>query len=217
VAHLRSEGYHPAGVVNYLSLLGWSSPDGREVFTLEELVERTSLDRLGAVDSTALDPEKLLWMSAQHIAAMELDDLVDALRPWLAGSGVPERSVAPTVAALRTRLHRFGEIGEHLGLIHPPGPALDQARAELRGDAAARPVLTAVRARLAAEPSWDAARLGEAVRAGGKDASAGGPKLFHPIRRALTASTSGPDLGLVLAALGREEALARLGAALPDV
>jgi glutamyl/glutaminyl-tRNA synthetase len=78
-------------------------------------------------------------------------------------------------------------------------------------------VLTAVRARLAAEISWDAARLGEAVRAGGKDAGAGGPKLFHPVRRALTASTSGPDLGQVLAALGREEALARLAAALPDV
>jgi glutamyl-tRNA synthetase len=78
-------------------------------------------------------------------------------------------------------------------------------------------VLTAVRSRLAAEASWEAARLGDAVRAAGKEAGAGGPKLFHPVRKALTATTSGPDLGLVLAALGREEALARLAAAIPEV
>jgi glutamyl/glutaminyl-tRNA synthetase len=217
VAQLREDGYHPGGVVNYLSLLGWSSPDGREVFARDELIARTSLDRLGAADATALDPEKLRWMSAQHIAAMELDELVGALSPWLAGAGVPERSVTPTVAALRTRLHRFGEIGEHLGLIHPPDAALDQARAELRSDAAVAPVLAAVRDRLAAEPSWEAGPLGEAVRAAGKEAGAGGPRLFHPVRRALTAATSGPDLGQVLAALGREVALARLAAAIPEV
>jgi glutamyl/glutaminyl-tRNA synthetase len=217
VEHLRGEGYHPDGVVNYLSLLGWSSPDGREVFTRDELVERTSLDRLGTTDATALDPEKLLWMSGQHVAAMELGDLVAAVRPWLGESSLPPASVPATVAALRSRLHRFGEIGQHLGLIHPSGAALDQARTELRGDPAVKPVLSAVRSRLAAAASWDAARLGEAVRAAGKDVGAGGPKLFHPVRQALTASNSGPDLGQVLVALGREEALARLSAALAEV
>ena len=217
VGHLREEGYHPDAVVNYLSLLGWSSPDGREVFSRDELIARTSLDRLGAVDATALDPEKLRWMSGQHIAAMGLDQLVAAVRPWIAESGVPDAALPAIVAALRSRLHRFGELGEHLGLIHPPEAALDQARSELRSDPSAVPVLAAVRSRLAAEASWDAARLGDAVRAAGKEAGAGGPKLFHPVRRALTASTSGPDLGLVLAALGREEALARLAAAIPEV
>jgi glutamyl/glutaminyl-tRNA synthetase len=121
------------------------------------------------------------------------------------------------VAALRSRLHRFGEIGQHLGLIHPSGAALDRARAELRSDPAAKPVLSAVRSRLAAQAGWEAAPLAEAVRAAGKEVGAKGPALFHPVRQALTASDSGPDLGQVLVALGREEALGRLSSALADV
>jgi len=77
-------------------------------------------------------------------------------------------------------------------------------------------VLVAVWQRLAGVDRWEAASIADAVRAAGRKAGAAGPRLFHPVRRALTASTSGPDLGQVLAALGREEALARLAAALPD-
>ena len=215
LGQLRSEGYHPAAVVNYLSLLGWSSPDGREVLAVDELAERISLDRVGTAD-TALDPDKLRWVSAQHIAAIPLAELIAAVRPWLEESGISERSIPGTVAALRSRLHRFGEIKEHLALVHPPAEALDAAWSELRSDPDAAPVLAAVWQRLAGVDRWEAASLADAVRAVGTQAGAAGPRLFHPVRRALTASTSGPDLGQVLAALGREEALARLAAALPD-
>ncbi len=210
---LRREGYNPAAVLNYLSLLGWSSPDGREVLTSDELVERISLERVGAAD-TVLDPEKLRWMSGQHIAAMPLDALVAALRPWLEDAGVPDTAGPETVAALRSRLQRYGEIEEHLRLIHPSKAALEATLAELRKDPAASAVLASVRACLAAEEIWEAGPLGDAVRAAGKEAGASGPRLFHPVRRALTATTSGPDLGLVLAALGRTEVLARLDAVL---
>ena len=209
--HLRREGYNPAAVLNYISLLGWSSPDGREVLTSDELVERTSLERVGASD-TVLDPEKLRWMSGQHIAAMPLDELVEALRPWLEVAGVPGTAAPKTVAAIRSRLQRYGEMEEHLRLIHPTETAIDAALAELHKDPAASALLASVRARLASEEIWEAGPLGDAVKAAGKEAGASGPRLFHPVRRALTASTSGPDLGLVLAALGRPEALARLDA-----
>ena len=214
--HLRAQGYHPAAVVNYLSLLGWSAPDGREVLALDELAELTSLERAGAAD-TVLDPEKLRWMSGQHLAAMPLDDLVEAVRPWLEGSGIPEAALPATVAALRTRLHTLSEIREHLPLLHPPADALAGAHTELRGHPEAERVLAAVRRHLAEQGSWEAPPLGAAVRAAGKEAGVGGARLFHPVRQALTATTSGPDLGLVLAALGREEALGRLAGALPPV
>lgn len=212
---LRKRGYHPVAIVNYLSLLGWSSSDGREVFNLEELIERTSLDRVGSAD-TMLDPGKLLWMSGQHIAGMGLHELVAAVRPWLVESDLPGERAAATVAALRSRLQTFGDIGEHLQLIHPRAAALDAAHGELRKDPLARSLLEAVRAGLAAESTWEAARLGRAVRTAGTQVGATGPRLFHPVRQALTATSSGPDLGQVLAAIGREEALARLSAALSE-
>ena len=210
---LRKRGYHPVAIVNYLSLLGWSSSDGREVLNLEELVERTSLERVGSAN-TMLDPDKLLWMSGQHIARMDLDELVAAVRPRLAKIDLPRERVAATVAALRSRLQTLGDINEHLHLIHPLAAALDAAHEEPRKDPLARSLLQAVRAGLAAESTWEAARLGRAVRTAGTHVGVTGPRLFHPVRQALTATSSGPDLGQVLAAIGREEALARLSAAL---
>src|SRR5690606_18222404 len=65
VRTLREEGYHPDAVVNYLSLLGWSPRDDREVMSREALVEAMDLEGVGASD-TMYDPEKLRWMSAQH-------------------------------------------------------------------------------------------------------------------------------------------------------
>ena len=213
--HLRERGCHPFAIVNYLSLLGWSSADGREVLSVEELVERTSLDRMGTAD-TMLDLDKLLWMSGQHIARMDLNELVAAVRPWLADGDLPGGRITATVAALRSRLKTFGDIGEHLHLIHPQEAALDAAQRDLRKDPLARSLLKVVRASLAAETTWEPVQLGRAVRTAGKEVGVTGPRLFHPVRQALTATSSGPDLGQVLAAIGREGALCRLSVALGE-
>lgn len=212
VAELRERGYLPEGVVNYLSLLGWSSPDGEEVLTPAELAERVSLDRVGAAD-TVYDPEKLRWMSGQHLARMDLETLVGAVEPFLDRERCPleDERLAWAVDALRTRLSTLGEIDEHLHLVCPePGPTLDAARRELREDPDDRRLLEALRQRLEEAEPWDPEHVGEAVRATGKELGVRGADLFHPVRKALTGSESGPDLGKVLAALGRPEALSRL-------
>ena len=115
---LRAQGYHPDAVVNYLSLLGWSSADGREVLSIPELQEGASLDRVGSAD-TALDPEKLRWMSGQHIAWMELDALVTAgcevLLPVVPDAGPLDWTAYAGPDALAPA--RFG-------LLEPIGPRL---------------------------------------------------------------------------------------------
>ena len=86
---------------------------------------------------------------------------------------------------------------------------------ELRRDPEAVEVLGMVRHRLEGlGSSWEEGPLMEAVRGAGKEAGARGPALFHPVRRALTAATSGPELGKVLVALGAEATLARLSGVL---
>ncbi len=212
VDQLRRAGYNPTGVVNYLSLLGWSSPDGRELLGVDELVERVSLERVGASDTT-LDPEKLLWASAQHIQRMPLDALVTAVAPYVDRERFPLDGDALTaaVAALRSRLSTYGEINDHLDHVLPrPGEALEQARHEVRGNPAARGVLEALRHAFEGLPQWEPGALGRTIRATGKDVGARGPALFHPLRKAVTGRESGPDLGALLAAVGREETLRRI-------
>jgi nondiscriminating glutamyl-tRNA synthetase len=172
VADLRAQGYPPAAVLNYVSLLGWSHPEEREVLTRDELIASASLDRVGRSDPR-MDPEKLVWMAAQHVAGETLDELAAHVGPFVDRQRYPmtDRSLALTVEALRSRLSTYGGINDHLSLLHTTN------------------------------------RL---VRTVGKEVGARGPALFHPVRIALTGSEQGPDLGKVLAALGKDETIRRL-------
>ena len=134
LAELRAEGYPPAALVNYLSLLGWSSPDGEEVLDIGELVDRVDLDRVGA-SNTVIDPEKLKWIAGRHVARMPLDEVVTKAAPFVDPARAPLTGddLTEAIDIVRTRISVFGEINEHLSFFHPePGPELDRARASVR-------------------------------------------------------------------------------------
>ena len=82
VSDYVAQGYLPEAFVNFMALLGWSSPDGEEIFPLAGIAERFSLDRL-AHSGAIFDKEKLDWMNGQYIRAMELSGLLDRLNPYL--------------------------------------------------------------------------------------------------------------------------------------
>lgn len=214
VAELRAEGYHPDGVVNYVSLLGWSPGDDREILTPAELADAMDLDRLGASD-TMFDPEKLRWCSGQHIALMALDELIPAVEPFLDRERfpVPDERLPIVVECIRSRLQTFSDLAPALELLYPGAEVLRRAREEIRAEGEdAIEVVRGTRARLGSLGTFQADALNRAVREWGKEAGVRGPALFHPVRMAVMAARSGPDLGLVMAGLGRVEVLARLGA-----
>ncbi|TVR58773.1 MAG: glutamate--tRNA ligase [Gemmatimonadales bacterium] len=208
VADFRAQGVPADAVVNYLSLLGWSPGDDREILTRDELVEAMDLGRIGA-SNTIFDPEKLRWVSSQHLAAMPLDEVARVVEPYLDRTRFPLRDeqIAPALDAIRTRLEALGEVNEHLAILFPTDEVLQGARDELRHDPGAPSVLLAVREALAAVDPWEADALAAAVRAAGKEVGARGKALFHPVRLALTGDRQGPDLGKVMAGLGRKRVL----------
>ncbi len=215
VDELRSQGYPPDAVLNYLSLLGWSHPEEKEVLTRRELIESIGLDRVGRSD-TQIDLVKLQWVSAQHMATESLTELAAHVRPFVDLGRFPGAAahLEAVVDTLRTRLSTYADINKHLDLLFPPeGQAVDQRRA-LGTDPEVRRVLDAVRARLESAAEWEAGALDRAVRAAGPDAGVKGAALFHPVRVLLIGSEKGPDLGKILASIGRPEALRRFAQAL---
>jgi nondiscriminating glutamyl-tRNA synthetase len=211
VASYREAGYPPEGLVNYLSLLGWSDPAGEEILTPDELAARISLDRVGASD-TAYDPEKLRWVSAQHLARRDLADIVEGVRPYLDMErlGLTDATLRSVVEALHTRLCALGDIGDLLALVLPGDAEAARGRARLAGSEGTSEVITAVGRRLEALPAWEPDAIGAAVREGGKDVGARGPALFHPVRLAVTGEETGPDLARILHVLGRARVMDRL-------
>jgi glutamyl-tRNA synthetase len=95
VLEYGERGYLPAAIVNAIALLGWSSGDEEEVFTLEQLCERFSLERVNAAPAI-FDPKRLDDLNGIHIRRMETDALVEALEFPLTGTSKEvRRSLVP--------------------------------------------------------------------------------------------------------------------------
>ena len=216
IGELRDRGVLPGAVVNYLSLLGWSHPEEREILTTEELVSSVDLDRIRPSEMT-YDPDKLEWVAAQHFAALPSAEVLEGVRRRM---GDREPPVAPAaldalVQALRSRMAAFGDLEANLGLVFPrDAMEWDLLRKEVSDDPSGRSVVSEARALLSQLESWNADGLKGAFKEVGRRCDVRGPALYHPLRKALFAATSGPDLAVLTEAVGRAEALRRLDAAL---
>ncbi|MCG8467306.1 MAG: glutamate--tRNA ligase [Gemmatimonadetes bacterium] len=213
----RDRGFHPDAVLNYLSLLSWSSPDGEEFLGRSALVRGIDIDRIGATDGE-IDEEKLTWLSGQHIRALPPQALAAewARRPDVASLGldVSDLERAAEVFAERTQLYTDAatELG---GVFAPPELSGERAAAVLAADASMA-ALEAAR-RVWDETEWTPARLKPALRDVAKATGLAGREFFAPVRVALTGRAHGPDIADVAYALGRERTLSRLATAIDFV
>jgi nondiscriminating glutamyl-tRNA synthetase len=83
----REQGYLPEALINFISLLGWSSPEGKEILSLKELIQQFSLDRLH-VAGAVFDRVKLKWMNSVHLRALPHADLWNRIEPFLVAEGL---------------------------------------------------------------------------------------------------------------------------------
>ncbi len=208
-------GYHPEALVNYLSLLSWSSPSGEEILPRERLIEEIDLARLGASD-VRLDPDKLEWLSGEYIRRMDADMLTASLAEHL-GDRLPgaEEGQLRFASAIRERITTFRSAERFLSQLYPPDPMewSPEAKEALSEEGVPR-LLERARAMLRGVEDWDGETALVAVRAAGKESGLKGRDLFMPIRAALTGATQGPELVDILAIQGKGTALRVLEQAL---
>ena len=206
----RGAGYHPDAVVNYLSLLSWSSASGEEVLRVSDLIAQIDLDRVGATDA-ALDLEKMRWMSGQHVRAESPERLAGRIAFYIEAErlGLDMDDLRRGAEMVQHRVELLTEAADEIVAIFKT-PAIDvpEVDAVLRGSEANAALEAAV---LAWETStWERRVLKQSLVAAGAAAGLRGKSLFPPVRAALTGTLRGPDLGDVAYALGRDRVLARI-------
>ncbi len=213
VAEYREEGYSPDGVLNYLSLLSWSSPSGDEILSRERLIAEMDLERTGVADPT-LDPAKLRWMSGQHLRALAPEEL--AYR--MAESGVARRlnlsreDLTRAAEMLADRITTLSEADDELADLFSEPDALPSAGIETdrsSGDTGAE-VCRRTAGAWAQQEDWSAASLKADIMSVGQQVSEKGKGLFQPLRLALIGAAHGPDVADLAYVLGRERCLQRL-------
>jgi glutamyl-tRNA synthetase len=218
----RERGFLPEGLVNYLSLLGWSIAEDRDVFSMAEMVEACDVTRVSA-NPARFDLKKAEAINATHLRALPVDQFIAAVTPFLAGAGLvadpptPEqdrilRAIAPMA---QERMIVLSEAVPLLRFLFVEDVEIEPAAAEkqLSGPAAAE-VLDAATTALSQLADWSTAAIEQALKTALVDGLGRKPRqAFGPVRVAISGRTVSPPLYESIELLGRERTLARLAAA----
>ncbi|WP_431948097.1 glutamate--tRNA ligase [Actinacidiphila sp. bgisy167] len=217
----RERGFLPEGLLNYLSLLGWSLSADRDVFTIEEMVAAFDIGAVNA-NPARFDLKKAEAINADHIRMLDVKTFVEACGPWLKAPYAPWAPEAFDQAAFeaiaphaQTRLTVLSDITANVDFLFLEEPVEDEAswQKAMKDPAAASALLTTARENLAAA-DWNAEALKNAVLAAGETHGLKLGKAQAPLRVAVTGRTVGLPLFESLEVLGRERTLARVDAAL---
>ena len=212
VSAYRDQGFLPEAMVNYLALLGWSYDDRTNIFSLDELVERFSLERV-ARNPAAFDVNKLEWLNGHYIRQMSPEALAEALVPFCAAAGFEAgddrgRAILREVSPLLVeRMKRLDEAPSMVRFLFED-VTLDAKAVKVlegRGD-----YLVEAASRLEGLEKWATSAIEDALRTLAADRDLKPKQAFQPIRAAVTGTLVSPPLFESLEILGREETVTRL-------
>ncbi|MFQ5742677.1 MAG: glutamate--tRNA ligase [Acidobacteriota bacterium] len=203
VAELRAAGILPAALCNFLALLGWSAPAGREVLSLEELRKAFQIDTLASAN-VVFDVSKLEWLNSQHLKRLSAEEVVAAAAPHLQQAGYPlptsgenRRWWGQLIDLVRSGCRRLDELPAAVDpVLQPDLEAIGREptlRTALTGDRAE----AVLRAFAAASDDGELGSEGSyrsAAQRIGRSTGARGRELFHPLRVAISGDQTGPEL-----------------------
>jgi glutamyl-tRNA synthetase len=219
-------GFLPEAFINFLCLLGWSPKNDRENMALQELADAFSLagiNRSNAVvnfKEPAATPEetfdpKAVWLNAEHIRGLPVEELSGRLLPIVQGAGfhVDAATILRITPLIRERIKLLRDVLTAADFFFVDQlPAYDPAELiPQKGDAAmALRVLEKAREVLA-NVEFRHDPLDQALRAAAQELGVKAGQMFQPIRVAVCGRKNAPPLFETLEVLGRETALGRIG------
>ncbi len=232
VTTYRDAGFLPEAFINFLCLLGWSPKDNRENMTRQELIDAFSLEGINranavvnfkepaATPDEAFDP-KALWLNAEHIRALSVDELTTRLLPIVHAAGfriAPEtmRAITPLIRERIKLLRDVVTVADFFFVDQLP-PYDPAELIPQKGDAAmALKVLTRAR-EILAQTEFKHDPLDQNLRAAAQEVGLKAGQMFQPIRVAVCGRKNAPPLFETLEVLGRETALVRIEQAIQKI
>ncbi len=210
VQELREAGYLPAAVRNYLALLGWGTDDDATVISTAELVERFRVEDVGRA-AAIFDEKKLRWLNGRYMRALPLEQYTAAVARHLGRE--PDGRLRAACGIVQEKAQTLAEVWPLIRFLFGPPVADEKAWRKTMKDGALE-ALEAAREALAAADGFGAEAVEAALAPLPERLGAKPGKVYQPIRVAITGSTVSPGIFESLSALGREESLRRIDAAL---
>jgi len=214
VKELREEGYLPEAVINYLSLLGWSSEDGREIMPLSDIIKLFSIERVSK-SPAVFDIKKLRWINSHYIKNKDIAELTELSIPFFKKAGMRMETVErqwlyKVVDAIRDNIETLSDIDKYAGIFFdelPPYPSPSE-KWELGVETVE--VLKLLKEMIEAEKGITEDIADKIILGIKEKTNLKGKKLMMPIRIAITGKTEGPELKKIMNVLGKERIIKRV-------
>ncbi len=213
VEEFREKGYLPEAFTNFLSLLGWYPKDGKEILSMDELIERFELKDVGK-SPAIFNVEKLNWMNQVYIRSYPLKRLTELVIPYLEREGLhPERFsfdwLSRVVEATRDYFTVLSDAPSYMSVfLKDEFNVSDDAIKFIEGRG--KDVVRRFYEKVKSSKELDGETFKRIVKEVGKELEVKGKNLFMPIRVALTGKTKGVELDILVSLLGRERVMRRV-------
>lgn len=225
----RDRGFVPAAFRNFLALLGWSPPDGKELLSREELVQAFSLEGIGRANAIfnfqENDPkrwtdDKALWMNAEYIRTMPLDELLPMVKAELRANKLWREEyddddrdwLLKTIDLIRQRYFTLKDFSAQGRAYFSDDFDFDETAVNknLRQEPRTRELLQGLADKLESVEPFNIETAEAALRAFAAEAGVKAGLLINGARTMLTGQAVGPSMFEIFDVLGREASVQRL-------
>lgn len=210
VRDYRAAGYEPEALVNWLAFLGWNPGDEREMFSLDELADAFSVERIGS-SGVQLSMDKLQWFNGQHLRAMEPAEIAARGRQSVveAHGEVDAERLEAVTALMRERLTLASDLAD-AGYFFEDPTEYDAGGLKKRWKDDSARLVSLYADRAEALDDWTEASTEAAMRDLAEAEEAGFGRIIHPVRLAVTGTSAGAGMFETLVLVGQEATVRRL-------
>ena len=217
----RESGYLPEAVINFLALLGWHGTGDQEIYSMDELIQDFSLDRVSK-SGAKFDYEKGKWFNHQYLQMRSNEELADMFRPvleeHLRAAGISrypgKETVAHVIGLTKDRVNFVPELWEQTNYFFVAPAEFDEKSLAKRWKEDSPRHMTELLEILEGMPSWDAETLDRIVMAWIAEKEYGVGIVMNAFRICLVGAARGVHIWAITDVLGKEETLRRVRAAL---
>lgn len=206
----RDKGYLPEAINNFLALMGWSHPDKKEIFSLDEFLRLFTLERI-TLTAPVYDIEKLNWLNGQYIRALSDTELTTRLANFIPAD-CPKDMVDQLLPLIKERLVTLQDFESLTDFFYRDISVDSILLTKKSTPAEVKSQLTATNTSLSSieDKDWTSENIEQKVRSLADTNSWKPGQYFMMLRVAVTGKTATPPLFETMSVLGREKCLARL-------
>ncbi|MGE0079547.1 MAG: glutamate--tRNA ligase [Bacteroidales bacterium] len=207
----REDGYFPEAFVNLLALLGWNPGTEQEIFSMEELIQQFSLERVNK-SGARFDPEKSKWFNHQYLLAKSDSEVASIYMQLLTEKGInaSQAKVEQIVALMKARVNFVHEIWDKSAFLFERPMAYDDASVKKFWKEDAPSIMNELIALFEGIAQFEARIVDEHLATFINAKGYGMGKVMNALRLCILGISNGPNAADVCAIIGKDETIARL-------